>query len=65
MNNSKTSNNGTRIYVVFFPLKEESEEVPKKFGNGICRAVLALTKTFFIQNSRFLFSRNICYSLSG
>jgi hypothetical protein len=29
MNNSKTSNNGTRIYVVCFPLKEESEEVKK------------------------------------
>jgi hypothetical protein len=46
MNNSSTSNYGTRIYVVCFPLKEKSEEVPKKLGNGMCRAELALTKTF-------------------
>jgi hypothetical protein len=40
----------TEYMLSVFPLKEESEEVPKKFGNGICRAVVTLTNAFLIQN---------------
>jgi hypothetical protein len=47
MNNSKTSNNGTRIYVVRFPLKEESEEVPKKIWKWNLQSSTDINQNFF------------------
>jgi len=54
MNNSKTSYNGTKIYVVCFPLKEESEEVSKKFGNGICSSTDLNQNLFYSKFKIFI-----------
>ena len=43
-------------YMLSVLLWRRNEEVPKKIGNGICTAVLTLTKIFWFKVSRFLFS---------